>query len=219
MILEANRSYQFETTTEIRASGGPLYIIGGGSASHRYTSADNLAGLPIVPGMKITSSERFAIRDATQRNTISMMPNSLYMLRSLGIESDRYNVVVPYPNGYYYARLKHLSEGKNDRAGVLLMAPQLASDKTSPVISLGDSIRVPVYAEQSFALSDIVTELSKYSVTVDPDTTVDENKNGIYDDDFVASGDGVRVTDHDMIFGPFSAPGARTMNLKIRDEF
>ena len=42
MTLEAHRAYQFSTTTEIRASGGSIFVIGGGSGTYRYGADDEL---------------------------------------------------------------------------------------------------------------------------------------------------------------------------------
>lgn len=74
--------------------------------------------------MKISSEKNFAIYDTTHRENIVLPANSLYTIRSLGLASDRYNITLPYQNGYYYARLSHLSRDKNDRAGVVLISPQ-----------------------------------------------------------------------------------------------
>ena len=90
-----------------------------------------------------------------------------------------------YPNGYYYAKLQHLEKNSRDRAGVLLLSPQAGSDTTSPVISLEENIRVPVYAQEKFLIKDFVTELSKYTLSIDEDISQDADNNGVFDDDFV----------------------------------
>lgn len=139
--------------------------------------------------MKIASSDSFAVYDTTHRVKNIFPKNSLYMVRSLGIESDEYNVVVPYPNGYYYARLHHLTRDKTDRAGVVLISPQTASDETPPVISNMDNLRIPVYSKMTFPFSEIISELSGFSTLIDVDTSVDSDGNGVYDDDFVHDGE------------------------------
>lgn len=40
--LPPHTAYQFEDTTEIKAESGIIYIIGGGSANHKYFAKDNL---------------------------------------------------------------------------------------------------------------------------------------------------------------------------------
>lgn len=169
--------------------------------------------------MRLTSSETLTIRDTTHRKDLVLPGNSTYIVKSLGMASDMYNFTIPYPNGHYYARLQHLSSGKNYRTATTLVAPQFGSDATSPVISLTDAIRVPVYAQEKFQFSDIITELSSYSVQIDEDTSVDADGNGVYDDDFSSARTNVLISDQEIVFGPFDEPGNRQMLLKVRDEF
>ena len=61
-------------------------------------------------------------------------------------------------------------------------------------------IRIPVYQTLSRSLADIITEMSSYTVTIDPDTTLDSDGNGIYDDDFISSGSGISVGSTSLIF-------------------
>ena len=42
--------------------------------------------------------------------------------------------------------------------------------------------------------------MSSYTVTIDPDTTLDSDGNGIYDDDFISSGSGISVGSTALIF-------------------
>lgn len=74
------------------------------------------------------------------------------------------------------------------RAGPMLLAPQASSDRGYPIVETPSSIRIPVYTSKSFKLSDYIIERSTYSVSADPDTTVDGNGNTIMDDDFSSSG-------------------------------
>ncbi len=67
------------------------------------------------------------------------------------------------------------------------MAPQASLDRSSPVINVG-VIRIPVYKSSSITMTDIITDMSPYSVSIDPDVTTDANGNGIYEDDFISNG-------------------------------
>lgn len=149
--------------------------------------------------MQIFSSDKFSIYDNTHKNRLELPANSRYIVKSLGARSDRYNFTIPYENGHYYARLHHLSSGKNNKTSVVLIAPQLASDSTSPVISLSDAVRVPVYATERLSLKDIVTELSSYSVEIDEDTSVDADGNGVFDDDFTSNRSYVTISEQEII--------------------
>lgn len=154
----------------------------------------------------MTSSDSFVIHDATHKANNILSANSTYIVKSLGIVSDMYNFTIPYPNGHYYARLNHLSTGKTNRTSVSLIAPQFGSDATSPVVSLTNTVRVPVYSQEKFVLSDIITELSSYELQIDEDTSVDADGNGVYDDDFTSSRNNITISDHEIIFGPFDTP-------------
>lgn len=169
--------------------------------------------------MRLTSDHAFSVRDHTHRNTIDFSPHAVYITKHMSSRTERYSVSIPYPNGFYSARLSHLSRDKTDRAGVTLLAPQRGSDTTPPVISLEEALRVPVYATTTIPLEDVITELSEYTVSLDVDTTVDADSNGIYEDDFVTSGSGVMVSDEGLVFGKFDAPGKKSMLLRVRDEF
>lgn len=115
------------------------------------------------------------------------------------MESEEYNFSIPYPNGYYYARLHHLSPQKNARAGITLLSPLASSDATGPVISLSQALRVPVYATKEFPLEKYITEMSQYTILVDSDNSVDADKNGVFDDDFVNATGEVKIVDKKLI--------------------
>lgn len=62
-------------------------------------------------------------------------------------------------------------------AGVTLLSPQAFLDKSAPVIDIPEKIRVPVYQQTSFDLKNFITDRSAYTVSIDPDITVDSDKN------------------------------------------
>lgn len=83
---------------------------------------------------------------------------------------------------------------------------------------LPELVRVPVYARESYQFSAIISELSKYSVTIDVDTSVDSDGNGIYDDDFVTESNSLKILPTEIEFGAFDVPGDRNMVLRVQDE-
>jgi hypothetical protein len=74
------------------------------------------------------------------------------MAYNLGDPALRYEVSIPYINGYYYARLQNLTKDKLDRAGVVLLAPQASSDDGSPIVDLPSRIRLPIYSTREYKI-------------------------------------------------------------------
>lgn len=216
--LEPNTAYQFSETLEMYIANSPIYIIGW-AGSHKYTSADNLEWLPIIAGMKLISSDSsLVIRDNTHSSNLIIDKNSLYIAKNINSISGKISFSLSYPNGYYYARLHHLSNLKNDRAWVILLSPQLSSDSSAPIVSIDSVVRVPVYAETRYNFSDIITELSSYTVTVDEDISQDEDNNSIFDDDFVSKWKNISINNSEIIFWKYDSPGNKNIILKVRDE-
>ena len=116
-ILDPYTGYEFSGITEITTNGGRLYLIGGEDGS-RYTYSDDLLGAPILPGMRLYASDAGAIiADHTRgRDAIHLAGGTTYITYDLGERSSRYEVSIPYANGYYYARLHDLTDPKVDRA-------------------------------------------------------------------------------------------------------
>lgn len=220
--LEPYSEYQFGQTMEIRAEGGPLFIIEDGLSTEKYTGSKDFDGLPILPSMKIYSEKPFSRQNHIKNRTEKNNADAVYMMQTLGKPAKEYSVAVDYPNGYYYARITSLSDPDQHLSNVVLLSPQSASDKTAPVVAFpggGNKIRIPVYAAASYKFDDIITELSDYDVRVDADTSVDSDKNGIFDDDFVKSATGVNIASENITFGPYDTPGNKNMLLEVRDEY
>ena len=60
-----------------------------------------------------------------------------------------------------------------------------------------------MYQKQSFPLKDFIFETNSYSTLIDPDISLDQNGNGVFDDDFTSSGTFVHINTTDMEIGPF----------------
>lgn len=130
------------------------------------------------------SDEDIKIQNHTADSSVEIPKNGYYISRSLGTKSESYSFTIDYPDGYYYARLHNLSNTPKDRAGIVLLAPNEASDKTPPVIALEEVQRIPVYATKTIDLKELITELSSYSVSIDSDTSVDSDGDGDSSNDF-----------------------------------
>ena len=157
------------------------------------------------------------VRDLTGRQDISLLGGATYMTYALGERSDHYNITLPYADGYYYSRLQNLTDPKLDRAGVTLLAPQAASDDGDPIIDLPTEIRLPIYTTRSYALSDILTDLSAATLTVDSDITSDTDGNTVFDDDFVSASLTANISSREITFGSFTQPGKYNMVLRAVD--
>lgn len=218
ITLAPHTGYEFSDLVEITTNGGLFYLIGDQDNS-KYTYSDDFIGLPILPGMRIYASDNGAtITDHTHWNDINLAWGSTYITYDLGVRSDNYNVSIPYTNWYYYARIKNLTVNKMDRAWVILFSPQASSDGWAPIIDLPSYISIPIFSNKTYKISNILTDLSKAKILIDNDTTVDANKNGIFDDDFTSSWSGYMISDTDFVIGEFTIPGKYNMVMKATDE-
>lgn len=179
-----------------------------------------MIGMPLLPDTRILDTGGdVTIYDPSVNTSTTIPTNTEYRHISLGKKSDHYTAYFPYPNGFYSARLRSLSDNRFVRAGVTLFAPQASLDRSSPVINLPTNVRVPVYQSTTFSKDEMITDMSSYTLTVDPDVTQDTDKNGIYEDDFVSSGSGVSIDTVNMVFGPYDTLGTRMVNLRAIDAY
>ncbi len=219
MTLEKHTKYSFENTVEIQASQGPLFIIWEAQSYKIYKGSDDLEGLPILPWMQLISQNSVSIQNHRSNNPIAIPSDGYYISKSLGSKSDSYSFTIDYPNGYYYARLHNLSDTPKDRAGIVLLSPNEASDRTPPVVALDEAQRIPVYTTKTIDLKDVITELSNYSISIDSDISTDGDGDGIADNDF-GNGDGASISsDFNLTLGAFDAPGTREMLLRVVDAY
>ncbi len=219
ITLDPYTGYQWNDITEIVTTGGRLYRIGAALETARYTYSDDLIGMPILPGMRLYSSDRGAIlRDHTRSQDIRLPDASTYLTYDLGSRSDNYDVSVSYPDGYYYARLADLTKKKTDRAGIELLAPQIASDDSAPIIEVPSRVRVPIYGYRTLSLDSLVTDMSRATIQIDGDITVDSDKNGTSDDDFATSGSGFALSTTELRIGGYPTPALYTMQIRATDE-
>jgi hypothetical protein len=100
---------------------------------------------------------------------------------------------------------------------VVLFSPQASSDDGAPIVDLPTRIRLPIYSTKEFNISDVLTDLSQATITIDSDLTIDSDNNSITDDDFASSGTGFSISSQILSIGTFTAPGKYTMSLKAVD--
>ncbi len=88
----------------------------------------------------------------------------------------------------YSAQLRALSNDETTVSDVILFSPQISGDSSAPIIDIPEVIRVPVYASKTIDLSEYISEMNSYDIVFDENVALDENGNGIPDDDFIKNG-------------------------------
>jgi hypothetical protein len=177
-ILEPHRGYSFADLTNVSLDSGTLYIVYPSIVSEQYTYSDALRGMPILPGMRITSAGgEVILRDLVHDDDIIISPRALYLSESITRIADEYSVEIPYPNGYYYARIQSLDARGMTTARETLFTPQASSDTSAPDLDIRDTIRVPVYQARDIPLQSIITETNPYTLSIDIDVSQDSDGN------------------------------------------
>jgi hypothetical protein len=218
--LAAHRGYSFGELANVSLDSGTLYIVYPSIVSERYSYSPDIIGMPILPGMHITSSRgEVIIADHVHDDDIILSPNSLYHSEPITRLGDEYSVEIPYPNGYYYARIQNLDDQHMTTARETLLTPQASNDKSSPDLDIRDTIRVPVYQSRDIPLQSIITETNPYTLRIDPDISQDTDGNWVYDDDFITSSLGVSVTPTTLTLGSYNTIGKRDMMFQVVDEY
>lgn len=185
LTLKPYSQYIFDDTLSGSLTSGRVYFFDT-MVTEKTSYDDSLVGMPLLPKMKISNlGGTFTIRDVTHDTKMTLESGGQYRIMSLPALSTSNIISVPYENGFYNARLSSLDSTVH--AGVTLFTPQASLDHGAPVVDISDTIRIPVYQTKSYALADIITEISPYTVTVDPDTTQDTNSDGIYDNDYTTT--------------------------------
>lgn len=178
-----------------------------------------MIGMPLLGDTKIISPSKVTLFLPDTNTSYTIPPSTEYRHVDLGSISDHYSATIDFPDGFYSARLQSLSSPSHTRAGVTLIAPQASLDKSPPVVDIAGRERLPVYQTSKQNISDIVTEMSDYTFSVDPDTSVDSDNDGIFDNDFSLSSPGVSIQGGVLSFGPFDTLGTRNMNIQVTDAY
>ena len=217
--LERFTRYTFVGSLSGTVMSGKAYILTP-SGSQKLEYSDDMIGMPLLPDTRITDpSGTVVVYDPLTLGTVSVSPNTEYRHVSLWKINTSYDVTFPFPNGFYSARLHSLTDGREIRAWVTLLAPQAGLDRSSPVVDIPTPLRVPVYQTLTLSKDDIITDMSPYTVAIDPDVTLDSDNNWVFDDDFVTWGSGITVTPTGISFGPYDTLGIRKTMMKVVDTF
>jgi hypothetical protein len=185
--LEKYQKYVFRSNISGTISSGRAYILTP-SSTEKLAYRDDMIGMPLLADTRIISGGATVdIYEPASEKSSKISPDTLYRIVPLGLPAESYTAHVSVPDGFYSARLRSLTDDQMIRAGVTLIAPQASLDRSPPVVDIAGRERIPVYQTRSKPLSDIITEMSSYTLTIDPDTTIDSDGNGIFDDDFSSS--------------------------------
>ncbi len=219
LTLLPYRSYIFRDALRARVTSGKAYTFGIAEDTVTYTYSDDYIGMPLVNGIQLTTGNGgFVVTENSRNKETEFPPGSQYFLRSLGYPAETFNTTISYPNGMYSARIRALTESNTVRSEVVLFSPQIASDTSAPVIDFPDTVRVPVYATGTFDLTDYISEMHSYTVSIDEDITLDENGNGISEDDFTTTGSKISLRNNILTIAPHTSLDTATALLRVTDE-
>ncbi len=137
---------------------------------------------------------------------VNFQETSYYQLYNLGRKQTKYLIRAGIENDYYYAKIRSFKNALfSTYSNQILLSPQNESDTTAPEISNVSSLKVPVYGQKIFDLSESIFENSGNNnikdIYVDFDLTVDSD------------GDGNATNDRDFTLGQLQS------NFKITKEW
>jgi hypothetical protein len=219
MTLLPHKSYAFKDLLTAKVTDGIAYTFNGSQSQETYSYSDDYIGMPMVSGMQMmVSNGWFKIFDHTLNRVTSFDSWTDYLLRSLWASSDSYNATISYPNGMYSAQLSVLDNDPTTVSDVILLSPQVSGDQSAPIIDIPDVIRVPVYSSKIVDLSEYVSEMNAYDIVFDEDITLDENGNGIPDDDFTKNWSGLSLVDKTLTIAAHTSLDTYESIFKVVDE-
>ena len=211
-------SYTFKDVTKARITSGKLFAFGSFAEEGNYTYSDDYVGMPIISALQFIAPDGgMRIRYNPNNSLLSIGKGSQYSLLPLGTKESSYFVNMSYPDGVYSARMKSL-DTEEVLTNISLFAPQIASDKSAPIIDFPETVRIPVYSTKSFALEDFISEMHDFTVRIDPNTALDENKNGIYDDDLTITGSNIILDANNLTFRAHTNLDTYTALMEVTDE-
>lgn len=162
LSFDKNTNYEFLGNTKIWVKSGKLYLFKE-SQEKKQLNAGDLYGMPIPPRTKVELADKnsfigFAYHDGSVMRLDGM---GTYEYYPLGKKSKEYAVSLAAPNDWYYARLFSVDKNQSSTAASLyLLSPQNAADTEGPLITYGDTIRVPVYQKQILSLATYLEDIS-----------------------------------------------------------
>ncbi len=120
----------------------------------------------------------------------------------------------------YSAKIEALdADGKETVVSdVILFSPQISGDTSDPVVDIPEVLRVPVYVSKTFDLSEYISEMNSYDILFDQDVRIDENGNGILDDDYTKTASQISLVGNSLIVARHTTLDTHEMLVKVTDE-
>lgn len=175
--LDRFTKFVFPDTLSGSITSGRAYILTP-SGTEKLSYTNDMLGMPLLPGTRvIDSSNPLSIYNPIENISTQIPVGTEYRHVGLTGRNDAYTVNFPFENGYYSARMRSLRSGNIIRAGITLLAPLAALDRSAPVVELSDQ-KVPVYQTKSIPLTDAISEANSFTLLADSDTTIDSDANG-----------------------------------------
>jgi hypothetical protein len=217
LTLKPYTRYTFDEALSGSLTSGKLYFFDALS-DESMPYDEGMRGMPLLDGMILSSTGwSFTLRDVWRDEIFRIAPGGEYQFMILPYRDDSYTLNIPYKNGFYSARLRSLDSSV--QAGVTLLAPQESLDQSPPLVELDDTLRIPVYQSRIYSLSGILRDQSPVTLSIDPDITQDENRDGISDNDFSQSGSTFFLTGDTLRFGSFDTLDRHTLLLRASDMY
>ena len=111
--LEKFHRYVFPVSLSGSVTGGGKVYVLTPSGTEKLSYSDSMKGMPLLPNTRILSPNgEVAIYSPREDQSLTLTAGTEYRYISLGRPKDRYNVSFSYPNGFYSARLRSLTDEK-----------------------------------------------------------------------------------------------------------
>ncbi|MDD2566021.1 MAG: VCBS repeat-containing protein [Candidatus Gracilibacteria bacterium] len=227
--LDKKTNIEFLETANVNIVSGSLILVYG--TKKEYTGDINtLRGMPILPGtiFNFKNNNQKAVIKYVGGGELIIDNGSSYRMINIGEKSDSYSVGFNVPNSFYYGKLYEFSNNKRSTiTDLALMSPQSESDSESPLVSLNDGIKIPVYQKQTINFKKYINDVSGIKeIYIDFDINKDTSGDGIVDNDkdsldsdspyynLVHKGS----TIYDLVVGPFDSIFNKKVMLYVVDE-
>jgi len=116
LSLERFKRYIFSDALSGSVVSGKLYVLSP-SGSEKLAYIDDMRGMPLLPESRILHPEGEVIIYSPQVGTsLTLSRNTEYRHISLGKIASSYSSNFSFPNGFYSAKLRSLTDDRNIRA-------------------------------------------------------------------------------------------------------
>nr|MDD3720153.1 VCBS repeat-containing protein [Candidatus Gracilibacteria bacterium] len=226
---------QFKSGAKITAITGNAYIQGQNTISLKGQSIKDYVGLPILPGVMITSNnDNLGLLSEASHIDINYYDGTVtnldfrdiksYRIYDLGFKSNSYLISTKQKNDFYYSRINAFKENINGtKSSQVLLSPQLSSDNNAPEINLSGNIKIPVYQKYTYDFTPYIYEDSGLigidDFYIDTDLDVDSDNDGDKTNDRDIDNGLVKKTFNSVKvdFGPYNELFTKKIGLHIKD--